>query len=79
MFSIRYTPAKDTENKTIGVFVTALDITEKKQSEKKLEFSEARLKDAQAIALMGSFEFDMVNNIIHWSDQQFKLLNLNLT
>lgn len=77
MFSIRYTPAKDTENKTIGVFVTALDITEKKQSEKKLEFSEARLKDSQAIALMGSFEFDMVNNIIHWSDQQFKLLGLD--
>lgn len=76
-FSIKYNPAKDAKSNTIGVFVTALDITDKRQSEKKLERSEARLKDAQAIALIGSWEIDMVNNILHWSDQMFTILELN--
>ena len=39
----------------------------------KLEQSESRLKEAQTIAHLGSWEIDMVNNIHYWSDELFNI------
>jgi len=44
-FCIKYKPAKDEYGKTIGVFITAIDITEKRRAEKLKEF-ERRDKEA---------------------------------
>ena len=43
---------------------------------KELHDSEARLKRTQEIANLGSWEFDVVNNILIWSDEAFRVFGL---
>jgi len=53
-----------------------LDITERKQAEESLRESEQRLKRAQEIAHLGSWELDLVNNRLTWSDQVYRIFGL---
>ena len=43
---------------------------------KELQDSEARLKRTQEIAQLGSWELDVVNNILIWSDEAFRIFGL---
>jgi|GEM_PF-3927595 len=43
---------------------------------KKLEQDESRLKEAQTIAHLGSWEIDMVSNIQRWSDELFNIFGI---
>lgn len=43
---------------------------------KELRDSEARLKRTQEIAHLGSWEFDVVNNILVWSDEAYRIFDL---
>ncbi|GDX52488.1 hypothetical protein LBMAG27_15350 [Bacteroidota bacterium] len=56
----------------------ALEVFEKEKqrvdAEKDRVRSEIKLKEAQAIAMVGSFEIDMKNNGLYWSDEMFHLL-----
>ena len=45
-----------------------------KARERKLRASESRLREAQRIARMGSWEWDITSGRMHWSDQLFKVL-----
>lgn len=62
------------DGKPIGLRGICHDITERKKTDEKIRQSAERLKDAQAISLIGSFEIDMVNNVLDWSDELFHLL-----
>jgi PAS domain S-box-containing protein len=50
-----------------------VDITERKRMEDALRESQARLRDAQALGLIGSWEFDVESGRIAWSGQTYKL------
>jgi len=51
----------------------ARDITEQRRAEKALRESERKLKAAQAIGRIGSWEFDVQGQRITWSDQTYRL------
>lgn len=52
------------------------DITERQQAEEKLQQSEIRLTAAQALAHMGSWEWDIAADKILWSDEMYRIFGL---
>jgi PAS domain S-box-containing protein len=53
-----------------------IEISERKQTEEALRESEERLKRAQEIAHLGSWELDIVNNVLTWSDEVYRICGL---
>ncbi len=50
--------------------------TERKRVEEALRESEENLADAQRIARLGSWEWDIVENDVHWSDEIYRIFGL---
>jgi PAS domain S-box-containing protein len=76
---ILFSPGQVTlmEERTItGIVVTGIDITERKQAEEALQESEERLNRAQEIAHLGSWELDLLNNRLTWSDEAYRIFGL---
>ncbi|MCG8700290.1 MAG: response regulator [Bacteroidales bacterium] len=62
------------DNKLIRTWGTQTEITDAIKAKLALEKSEARLKEAQLIAMVGNFEHDFEKDTLWWSDETFKLL-----
>lgn len=56
---------------------TLIDTTARQRAERALKASEARLKEAQRIAAIGSWEQDLRTGHVAWSDELFRLLELD--
>jgi two-component system, cell cycle sensor histidine kinase and response regulator CckA len=52
------------------------DITKRKLAEEALQESGERLKRSQQIAHLGSWELDLVNNHLTWSDETYRIFGL---
>jgi PAS domain S-box-containing protein len=52
------------------------EIAERKQAEEALRASEERLQRAQEIAHLGSWELNLVNNQLTWSDEVYRIFGL---
>jgi len=59
------------------VRIYAFDITERKRAEEALRNNEKRLNRSQAIAHLGSWELDLVNNMLTWSDEVYRIFGLH--
>lgn len=66
----------DESGEVRGGFGITQDITERKQAEAALRESEQRLKRAEEIAHLGSWELDLVNNTLTWSDEVYRIFGL---
>ncbi|WP_373070664.1 PAS domain S-box protein [Sulfurimonas sp.] len=53
------------------------DITERKQMEDSLRKNQKFLVDAQRVSHVGSWELDIQNNILSWSDETYRIFELN--
>ena len=61
-----------------GLFAIVFsDATERMKMEEALKLSEERLKEAQKIASVGHWEYDLVNDQLKWSDEVFRIFDLN--
>jgi len=52
------------------------DVTEKRSAKRKLEQKEKTLNEAQRIAHMGSWNWNVLTNEVTWSDELYKLFNV---
>ncbi len=58
------------------VRIYAFDITERKRAEEALRNNEKRLNRSQAIAHLGSWELDLANKRLTWSDEVYRIFGL---
>jgi PAS domain S-box-containing protein len=68
---------KDASGNILGSVSVVRDITELKRAEDTLRESEERLKRAQEIAHLGSWELDLVKNRLTWSDEVYRIFGLH--
>lgn len=66
----------DDEGELLAISGFVQDITQRRQTEMDLRDSEASLQRAQAIAHMGSWEFDVARNEIAWSDELYRIFGM---
>lgn len=54
-----------------------MDITEQKIKERRLKESKKQLDEAQRNAHLGSWELDLISNKLNWSDEIFRIFEIN--
>jgi PAS domain S-box-containing protein len=55
------------------------DISERKRAEEALRKSETLLKESQQMAHIGSWELDLKSNILFWSDENYRIFEIDPT
>jgi PAS domain S-box-containing protein len=69
-------PILDTSGSVAGVVLVFHDVTEKRRALESLRESEERLRRAEEIAHLGSWELDLANNRLTWSDEVYRIFGL---
>src|ERR1051326_438915 len=69
-------PLKDENEAIVGCIASAFDITEQRATQERLARSETMLAQAQRVAHIGSFEWDIGSNIVRWSDELYRIYGL---
>ncbi len=73
------TALRDGDGEITGFLGIGLDITNRKQTEAALRISHDQLNEAQRIAMIGSWSLDLVNNQLEWSDEIFRIFEIDRT
>lgn len=67
---------KDTQGKKYAVCGISTDITQLKRTEETLVRSERMLSEAQRIARLGNWHWDIVRNELRWSDEIYRIFGV---
>ncbi|MFO0706858.1 MAG: PAS domain S-box protein [Nitrospira sp.] len=70
-------PWQDSTGAIGGIIMFTEVITERRRAEESLRQSEARLQEAQAMAHLGNWELDLVDNRLLWSDEIFRIFEID--
>jgi diguanylate cyclase (GGDEF)-like protein/PAS domain S-box-containing protein len=69
-------PIHDSDGNYTGALAMLTDITERHQADIALQQSEARLSEAQRLALMGNWAFDVKRRVLTCSDELFLVIGV---
>jgi diguanylate cyclase (GGDEF)-like protein/PAS domain S-box-containing protein len=67
---------RDEAGEVAGLSVIAQDISERLTAQRALEASRQRLAEAQRIAQLGSFEYDLVSGALTWSEEFCRIVGI---
>jgi PAS domain S-box-containing protein len=70
-------PVFNEKGKLIQYLSIRYDITQRKNSEERITRSEAALREAQTLARIGNWEFQVGNNVITWSNEVYNIHGLD--
>ncbi|MCB1954472.1 MAG: PAS domain-containing protein [Rhodocyclaceae bacterium] len=68
--------ARDSEGQALRIVGTLSDVTHQRQIEEQLRENQARMQQAEALASMGAWDFDLVTKNVWWSDETFRIFGL---
>gem|GEM_PF-628582 len=74
--SLTVSAVRDAEGNLTGISKIVHDITERKRVQAELQAREAQLNEAQAIAHLGNWEWDVATNKVTWSDEEYRIFGL---
>ncbi len=66
-------PLRDSEGRITGLVGISRDITEQKRADEALRRSESRLRLAQRIGRIGSWELDLAAQTVLWSEETYRI------
>jgi PAS domain S-box-containing protein len=75
--SLTIQPIRDGAGRITHFVSIQHDITERKRAERRLRSSERRLAEAQRLAQIGNWEFDLRSNDLLWSDEVFRIFEID--
>lgn len=67
----------DDSKKTQFVLLAIEDVTEQISTKREILERETRLKEAEKLALLGHWELDLITNTLFWSDEIFRIFELD--
>jgi PAS domain S-box-containing protein len=67
-FDGHYSPLRAEDGEIVGGLAIIRDVTERMASERESRRRQKQLGEAQQIARLGSWEWDIANNVVHWSE-----------
>jgi diguanylate cyclase (GGDEF)-like protein/PAS domain S-box-containing protein len=75
--SISMSPIRDVDGMIVGAAAFTRDIGAKLQGEERVRRSEAQMADAQRIAVVGSWEWQIAGDTIDWSNEQCRIYGVD--
>jgi PAS domain S-box-containing protein len=75
-FLVRTEPLRDAQGNLIKWYGSSTDIEDRKQAEEKLKHKEVQLAQAQRLAHIGSWDWDLRTNVVTWSDELYHIFGL---
>ena len=75
-FLVRTAPLRDEQGNLVKWYGVSIDIEERKRTEEKLQQSECQLAEAQRLAHVGSWDWDIRSNAVTWSDELYRIFDL---
>lgn len=75
-FLVRSEPLRDKQGNIVKWYGSSIDIEDRKQAEEKLKHSEVQLAQAQRLAHIGSWDWDLRTNEVTWSDELYHIFGL---
>lgn len=70
-------PVKDSEGEIVETRSMVVDIHQRKETQRQLESNRLQMLQAQNIAQLGSWEWDLINEKYSWSDNLYDLYGVN--
>src|SRR3984893_1333702 len=77
MVASRWALQRDESGDPVAILETNNDITERKQAEEKLRYSEAFLAEGQRISHTGSWSWDVSSGRVAWSEEHFRIFGFD--
>ncbi len=75
-FLVRTDPLRDQQGNVVKWYGASIDIEDRKQAEEQLQQRESQLAEAQRLAHVGSWEWNLRSNSITWSDELYRIFGL---
>ena len=75
-FLVRTAPLKDELGNVVKWYGVSIDIEDRQQAEEKLRKSESQLAEAQRLAHIGSWDWDVRTNAVNWSAELYHIFGL---
>ena len=70
-------PIRDEKGNTTGVVLVFRDVTERRRAQKAVEVSESRLANAQRVARIGNWRWDLTTDTVTWSNEMYPILGVD--